>query len=111
MTIVLGRKYKGTHFNRDTLFIPFKTSITIVGSEGRVVNIYEVPTNASNDDLLEYKNQSTLDDNTIDEECCWGVAYKISNEKWEEEGIQLKVEDKNPGGFVSTNKTFYPVVS
>ena len=108
MTILVSDTYQ----LRFTIFTYYtKNLIRIEESGGRVVNIYDVPTNASNEDLLEYKQQSALDDSEIDDECCWGVAYQISDDKWEEESFQLKVEKNNPDGFVSTRKTFYPVVS
>ena len=86
-------------------------SITFKGYDGRVVNIYKVPTNTSHEDLLEYKNLETLESSEIDKECCWGIAYKVNIYSWEHDGIRVKVEDNNPDGFVPTKMTFYPVVN
>lgn len=75
------------------------------------MNIYEVPKNASHECLLEYKNLDTLEQSEIDKECCWGIAYKVNLYSWEHAGIRLKVEEKNPSGFVQTKMTFYPMVN
>ena len=87
------------------------TSIIAKGSDGRVVNIYKVPTTTSHENLLEYKNLGTLEHNEIDKECCWGTAYEVNLYSWKHDGIRLKIEEKLGTSFVPVKMTFYPRVN
>ena len=68
-----------------------------------------MPTNASPEKLVDYKHLNISEENKHDQECCWGVAYKISLDKWAG-GLQEKIKNKYPLGFKETTTTFYPTV-
>ena len=86
-----------------------KHNILAKGSEGRIVTLCKVPSDASKDDLIKYQKISPSEENKLDNVCCWGKAYKFKRNKWEEE-IKEKLIKRYPEGFKEIRTTFYPMV-
>ena len=70
-----------------------------------------MPISVSDENLVEYKNSNISDDDEIDDECCWGVAYEIDDVVWTGEAAQEWVQYKLQGGYKEMKLAFYPQVS
>ena len=86
------------------------------GTEGRVVNIFKKDTIATQKDLLEYRKsveqharKSVSTNDEIDDECCWGVAFKIHKYVWEKQ-VKGFLDHEFRGGYEPKKMTFYPRV-
>ena len=78
------------------------------GSEGRIVCLNKVPSNATKDDLISYKNLLACESHQLDDECCWGTVYRFKRSKWER-GIEEKINKRCPEGCTTMKTTFYPM--
>ena len=92
------------------------SSHILKGKEGRVLNIFQKETMATQKELLEYRKsiewhqrKSTSTNDEIDDECCWGVAYQIHKYIWEQE-VKERLEHEFRGGYEQKKMTFYPRV-
>ena len=91
------------------LVIVIKHIVLIKGSEGRIVTLCNVPSDASKEDLIKYQKISPSEENKLDNVCCWGKAYKFKRSKWQG-GIKEKLIKRYPDGFKEVKTTFYPMV-
>jgi len=78
------------------------------GSEGRVVTLCEVSSEASEEDLLEYKKLPPSESHELDDACCWGKVFRFKRNKFEAK-IKDEVTKRYPEGFQEVRTTFYPM--
>ena len=71
------------------------------------MTLKEVPSDASEEDLVEYKKLQPSEDHELDDQCCWGKAYRFKRNKWEG-GIEKRLMKRLPEGFKEMRTTFYP---
>ena len=91
------------------MIISIKRIILVKGSEGRIVTLCKVHSEASKEDLLMYQKTSPSEENKLDNVCCWGKAYKFKRNKWDG-AIKESLIKRYPEGFKEVTTTFYPMV-
>ena len=79
------------------------------GSEGRIVNVLETDASATADELLAYRDSKEQDNDKIQDECCWGIAYQIHKYIWENE-VKEQIVNKFCEGYQEKRITLYPRV-
>ena len=103
---------KNIESNRKTVFCTkiLKINFLSKGSEGRVVTLSEVSSDASKEDLLEYRKLPPSDSHELDDVCCWGKVYRFKRNKFDAK-FKEEVTKRYPEGFKEVRTTFYPMVS
>ena len=59
--------------------------------------------------LTQYAKSRVLNDQDIDNECCWGVAYEINDILWKQ-NVEEKLVNTGYGIYREKRVTFYPRV-
>ena len=79
------------------------------GSEGRIVNVFETDASATADELLTYRDSKEQDEEKIEDQSCWGIAFQIHKYIWENE-VKEQIVTKFCEGYLEKRMTFYPRV-
>ena len=71
--------------------------------------MFDTDASATVDELLAYRDSKEQDDEKIQDECCWGIAYQIHKYIWENE-VKEQIVNKFCEGYQEKRMTLYPRV-
>ena len=80
------------------------------GSEGRVVTLYQVSSDACKEDLLEYRKLPPSETHELDDACCLGKMYRFNRNKFDAK-MKKDVTKRYPDDSKEVTTTSYPMVS